>query len=222
MADFRRAGRCFLCVAGDAQVMKPLWGIVAVGVLTPLLSTLLFFFWRPAEQINYGNILPTETVAAESWRYADGQDFSLADWRGQWVLLTAGGGQCDAACRKRLCRVRQLRLLLPGHYLRLERAWLVTDDTPPPNSLMEDIDCGEVQDIVRRKDVRREDVLIGMDILLGSEISLPESTNPTEDLYLIDPAGVWAMRFAPELTPKQIRQDMARLLKLAKGRRVIH
>ena len=203
--------------------MKPLWLILAIGVLTPFLSTALFFFWQPDEQVNNGEILPPTAVAGEDWHIAGGNAFSLDEWRGQWVLLIGGDGVCDAACQKRLCRIRQMRLLLPGHYLRLRRVWLVTDNTPPPDSLPQAGDCGEVSNVAIRERVRQEDVLLGVDKVFGGVDSLPAGGGraATDYIYLIDPAGVWVMRFSPELTPAQIRQDMARLLKLSKGRRLI-
>lgn len=194
----------------------PLLLILFIGVVTPLASTALFFVWRPAEQTNHGEILPPLPPPAA--RRAGGEEFSLSQWRGYWVLLAAGGGDCGEKCRQRLCRMRQLRLMLPGNYLRLRRAWLVTDEQPPPAAMMEKSDCGEVADPALSARAATTDSLDGVEMLFGEAAGLPPAPRPAADyLYLLDPSGVWAMRFSPELTPYQIRQDMARLLKLSKG-----
>lgn len=198
----------------------PLLIILFIALSAPLLSTALFYFWRPPQQVNVGELLPPAALVAD-WHYADGGSWTPAAWRGRWVLLSAGGGACDADCRRRLCRIRQLRLTLPGHYYRLERAWLITDDLSPPTSLTVSADCGEAANAELRQRAREVDVLAGVDRLIGTAAALPATAQQEEFLYLLDPAGIWVMRFSPELTLPQIRKDLSRLLKLSKGRKTV-
>ena len=195
--------------------MRPLILILAIGILTPLLSTALFFAWRPETQLNAGELLPASTVP-KHWRNETGQTPATV-WRGQWVLLFAGGGACDENCRKRLCQMRQLRLMLPGHYYRLRRVWLITDDRPPPSSLMQESHCGEA--VAEQHDARTVETLDDVEQWFGSVADLPAKDGG--DLYLIDPAGIWVMRFPAEVGLYRIRRDLSRLFRLSKGRKTI-
>ena len=199
----------------------PLYLIVFIGVITPLASTALFFFWQPAQQVNIGDVLPPQPLPETEWRYLSGDDFTSAHWRGDWVLLFAGGGDCDADCRRRLCQLRQLRLMLPGNYLRLRRAWLVTDNQPPPPALEQTTDCGELAAQASVPAASRVDTLADVEILTAAPATLPAAAAmpATRYLYLVDPAGIWAMRFPPDLTTYQIRNDINRLLRISKGRK---
>lgn len=126
----------------------PLFIIIAIAVLTPLASTLMFYLWQPSAATHKGEVITAQTTPAifppPSWQRADngkrkdgkkgeGENNNDIDkWRGKWTLLqTTPSAQCDEECRRRLCRMRQLRLMLPGHYLRINRAWLI--NTPPAN-----------------------------------------------------------------------------------------
>ncbi|MCH9705072.1 MAG: hypothetical protein K0U15_02955 [Proteobacteria bacterium] len=200
----------------------PLIAILLIGILTPVFSTALFFFWRPSEQVNIGELLlPPQALAATHWQNSDGSGFSPQQWNGYWVLLSAGGGACDEQCRLRLCKMRQLRLMLPGNYLRLRRAWLVTDDTSPPLELLQKTGCGEVENTALQ--LRDKDTLDGVEIIYTQADlpSFPAGESEQPYLYLLDPAGVWVMRFSPELGTYQIQKDLKRLLKISKGRRII-
>ena len=200
----------------------PLLLIILIGVLTPLLSTTLFFAWRPAKQTNVGDILSPTAVQAD-WRDANNKAWAPAEWRGEWVLLMASAGVCDDACQRRLCRMYQLRLMLPGHYLRLRRVWVVTDEVVPVVSPQK-AGCGEVADPILRERARLVDTLKGVELLFGETNALPAAASSyaaPDYLYLLDPAGVWTMRFSPDLNLYQIRKDIARLLKLSKGRKTV-
>ena len=196
----------------------PLVIIVLIAVLTPVLSTLLFFFWQPPQQVNHGELLPPHAVAAD-WR--DGSGKAFAPPLGKWTLLAAADGDCDAACRRRLCRMRQLRLMLPGSYQRLHRAWLVTDDATPPTTLPQATDCGEVADEAVREQAQTADSLADVQLLYGADSGLPQAATAKHYLYLLNADGVWVMRFSDELSLYEIRDDLKRLLRLSKGRRFI-
>ena len=55
--------------------------------------------------------------------------------KGQWLLVSVGGGACDKACEDHLYQQRQLREILGKDKDRLDRVWLVTDEAPVRESL---------------------------------------------------------------------------------------
>lgn len=195
----------------------PLVAILLIGVLTPVASTALFFLWRPAAQVNIGDIMPQQPLQAAGWRYADGRPFAVEQWRGDWVLLAAAAADCGEQCRRRLCQMRQLRLMLPGNYLKLRRAWAITDQRQPPAALPQKTDCNELDNPAI--EAAEADMLAGVETLYVPPATLPPQAQSY--LYLIDPAGIWAMRFPPDLTTYQIRKDLKRLLRISKGRKHI-
>ena len=87
----------------------PLVLIMLIGILTPVAATLLFYLSPPSNNTARGEILLPQPLPA--------------DWNlntGKWTLLYASIGKCLPPCQKRLCQMRQLRLMLPGSYLRLQ------------------------------------------------------------------------------------------------------
>ena len=164
----------------------PLWGILAVAVGAPVLSTLLFLFWTPAAHTNNGEVLPPARAPAALPAANGGAPFVFANAGGQWTLLAAAPAACDAACRRRLCRMRQLRLLLPGHYLRLRRVWLLTDGGAPPARLPQPADCGEAKNPALQSRAGVADVLDGVFVVRGGAELLPPARagNAAAAVYL--------------------------------------
>ena len=190
----------------------PLILIVLIGVMTPLGATLLYYFAPPQTNVAQGEVLPPQTVP-EQWGLN----------AGKWTLLYASGEEaCPPACQKRLCQMRQLRLMLPGHYFRLQRAWLRPDGADKTPLIETSIDCGEARAAEYAADAPAANVSEGVLSVRGDMTDLPSPTPPhrrADYLYLIDPDGVIAMRFSPALDAYAIRKDLAKLLKIAKGRR---
>lgn len=247
----------------------PLVIIIAIAVLTPLASTIMFYLWQPAAATHKGEVIAATTPPAifppPSWQNTKakngereksgsnakgkkGGDDWRGEWRGKWVLLqTTPTAQCNEQCRRRLCQMRQLRLMLPGHYLRINRAWLInktgggnatTDDDDNTKTIggdnakgggddigespvMSTNDCGEIKSqSAAAKRAQEVDITNGIFILQGDNKTLPPPTGNwqrNDYIYLIDPAGRMAMRFSPTLTIYDIRKDLSRLLKLSRG-----
>ena len=117
---------------------------------------LLWFFWKPAQYSNYGELvdavvlpavaleplvpLPSATPAAGPAAVAGGgaplsgtvpvpQDAPTL--RGKWFLLIADGAECDARCERKIWQLRQLRTMQGKEMERVERVWLVDDRREP-------------------------------------------------------------------------------------------
>lgn len=200
----------------------PLILILLIGIMTPVGATLLYYFAPPESRVSVGEILPPQQTPAK-WQLANGK----------WTLLLASEGECGEQCIKRLCQMRQLRLMLPGHYLRVQRAWLRPQSHTPANGnnhkeelpeLYASTDCGEERAAEYAPSAEEANITAEVLSLTGDLNTLPAPAPgkvQSDYLYLSDPAGVLAMRFPPELTAYQIRKDLAKLLKISKGRRQI-
>lgn len=198
----------------------PLYIILSIGLLTPLLSTLLFFFWSPDKYNNIGTILEPIPLQA-NWHLPDGKPFDISALEGQWIILFAGDGSCDDNCQQYLCKTRQLRRMMHGHYLRVQRIWLITDNTPPPATLLQTTDCGQINPDKLQGHIQTVDTLKEVNIVYGETTALPADTAATNYLYILDPKGIWAMRFSADNDLYEIRKDFSRLLYLSKGHKKI-
>src|SRR5690349_7242161 len=120
----------------NARVVLLLVG--AVAALPLVAAYLLYFFWRPTSFTNYGELLAPVSIADASVAQADGTRFDFAGLRGKWVFLMVDSGACDSFCQGKLYRMRQVRLTQGQNMERIERAWLIDDDTVPSKRLTAD------------------------------------------------------------------------------------
>ena len=188
----------------------PLVFILLIGIITPLASTMLYYFSPPTKHTATGDILQPLPLP-ETWNV-----------RGKWTLLYASDDACGESCRRRLCQTRQLRLMLPGHYFRLQRVWLRPPGKTPPQTVQVSADCGEKRAKDLASNARQVNAVAEVRIIYGALNMLPpaaDGLHKTDYLYLADPDGNLAMRFPPALDAYQIRKDLSRLLKLSKGRK---
>lgn len=187
----------------------PLFLILAAGILTPAAATLLFYLAPPKNITARGEILPP-TRAPEQWNL---------EKDGKWTLLFASE-TCGALCQKRLCLMRQLRLSLPGAYPRIRRVWL---RPPSATNITEDIsasaDCGEPRAAAFAAEAKTVNITEGVLQIRGEFSNLPAAKQipPEKYLYVIDPSGFYALRFAPDLDGYAVGKDVKKLLKISKN-----
>ena len=196
---------------------RPLILILLIGTGAPLLSTAMFFLWRPDSFTHYGELMSPPVAVPSEWRSleADG------DWgEEKWFLIRAGGSECGRECVRELCRMRQLRLMMHGDYHRVGRAWLLTDGGIPSGSLTTTTDCGEARAAELRGRAEAVDVLAGVELLRGSGGELGGVKMESGWLHVSDPNGLLVIRYPPGSDLYRIRRDFRRLLKLSQRREV--
>jgi hypothetical protein len=167
--------------------------MVALVAIAPIVASYLAYYaWPRDTKVNYGSLLATPAPVLTG-RTLDGQAFRLADLRGRWVLLTASGGTCDAACEASLYAGRQARTIQNAERERVVRVWLITDRTAPAKALLE-----EHPDLVAAH-------------ASASEVgALPGAGHA---LYLIDPLGNLVLSWPPDPDIKRMARDITRLLR---------
>ncbi len=73
-------------------------------------SYFTYYVIRPEGRRNYGELInPQRTVPEVQALDVAGQSVSLTSLKGQWLLLSVGGGACDEACQQLLDFQRQFR-----------------------------------------------------------------------------------------------------------------
>lgn len=170
--------------------------------LAPIVgSLLLFYFWKPQNFTNYGELVSAVPLEGTTIAERDGRAFRFDDMRGKWIFLTVDEGACDDYCQSKLYVMRQVRLTQGIDQDRIKRVWLVADGVPPQPAI--------------------EAEYVGTRIVLaaGKEFvaRLPATDVPRDHIYLIDPFGNLMMRFPREVDPQLMKKDVTKLMKLSGG-----
>lgn len=195
---------------GRRRSLWPLWALIAVFA-APILATWFYFFfpeYLPQTRSNRGEILKPAVALPEGLDLStlDGDRFDPASLGGAWTLVYLAGGSCDPVCIDHLMQIRQIRLGLGEGRKLVERLLLIGDPSAPlDQALMDDAFSG--------MGVAQIDAG-GLASLLGALGSGPEGLGR---VYLLDPQGRIAMRYAADAPPKDILKDLERLLKGSKN-----
>ena len=193
------------------QRNKARWKMLLVLLVcaAPLIAALLaYYVWPPqGAATNYGALIqpqrPLPTTPPLTLSHLDGKPFDLRALHGRWIMLYANAGDCDQSCNEILFATRQIRLMTGKNMDRLERVWLITDQTPLSTTLMREHD--------------------GMWMLransteLKNYLPLDAGTGLQDHIWLIDPLGNLMMRFPKNADPTLIYKDVSKLLYATKG-----
>lgn len=170
--------------------------LITVCVLPVVASYLLYFLWRPADTVNYGELLPPRALPDAVLADPAGSgtlDRSVLD--GHWTLVYVGPADCDEACRQALYTMRQSRLAQGKEMGRIERLWLVSGEGAPAAEVV------SAQDTLKVARVAPD------------WLSYFPAAERGVHLYLVDPLGNVMMRFPSEPDIKRVIKDLQRLLK---------
>ncbi|MFY3386682.1 SCO family protein [Paracidovorax sp. MALMAid1276] len=177
--------------------------VLAVCAAPVVASYFTYYVVRPEGRRNYGELIdPQRTLPERTAMTLDGAAVPLSTLKGQWLLVSVGGGDCDAACQKHLYLQRQLRESLGREKDRLDWVWLVNDTATPPAAL----DTALQKATVLRVDPA--DLAAWLAPAAGQ--ALPDH------LYVVDPMGNWMMRFPAAMDASgaaKAKRDLERLLR---------
>lgn len=118
-----------------------------------------------------------------------------------WLLLYANDGTCSEDCRTALYTQRQSRLMLGKEMDRVERVFLHGDEAPDTLLITD-----EHKGLITLQDAVLATVL---DNKKPGELA-------TGGFYLIDPHGNLVLYFSPDVDPRDMVDDIKRLLKLSR------
>jgi hypothetical protein len=180
------------------------WKLLAVLFVcaSPLIfSYLTYYVIKPTGRTNYGDLIDPRQhpIPALGTVGLDGKPLALDAYKGKWVMLQVSPGDCQQACKDQLVAMRQLRLMTGKEMERVERVWLITDDTPLDTMLMRVIDG------TRFLRVKPEAVKAWLPVAPGGDVN--------KHMYLIDPLGNLMMRFPANADPQKVKKDLGKLLK---------
>jgi hypothetical protein len=173
--------------------------LIAAMFFGPLLFAAWMYYGsdalQPESRANHGTLLEPIVSLVDA---VPGS--ALHDSR-SWRLLYANDGECGESCRSALYTLRQSRLMLGKEMDRVERVFLHGEQAPDTLLVAEDH-----QGLVTLQDTALRAVL---------DDKRP-GTLPAGGFYLIDPHGNLVLYFSPDIEPRDMVDDIKRLLKLSR------
>jgi hypothetical protein len=178
--------------------------ILLVCAAPVIASYWAFYVGRPGGSgLAYGNLIQP-TVAMPDVGAIDllGAPIPLRSLKGQWLLVAVGPAACNAACEQRLFQQRQFREMLGRDRDRVDKVWLITDESELRPELRQALLTAPPVTALR---VARSAVQAWLK---------PAPAQALEDhLYLVDPMGEWMMRMPVATDPIKVKRDLERLLR---------
>lgn len=188
------------------QKSKGRWWLLVVLTIcaAPLIASYIIYYGGFAESFgrtNYGTILDPRQHETPDLKATtlDGQPSGIDAYKGKWLMVRTGPGECDAACKKQMFAMRQLRVMQGKEMNRVERVWLVTDAAPLDTMVLREYDGVRVL----RVDPQA----------LEKWLPVEQGAQMRDHLYMIDPLGNLMMRFPKDPEPAKVKKDMGKLLK---------
>lgn len=178
--------------------------LLALVCAAPVIASYLaYYVIRPEGRRNFGELIdPQRAIPAAAATDLSGRPFDLPSLKGQWLLLSVAGGDCDAGCQNNLYLQRQLRESLGRDKDRMDWVWLVSDDARVPEAL--------------RPALGQATVVRVPAAALAQWLQPAPGAQLQDHLYVVDPMGHWMMRFPAHLTkataPKA-KSDLIRLMR---------
>lgn len=177
--------------------------LVLISAMPVIASYFTYYVVRPEGRRNFGELIEPQRPMPEMLvQGLDGSISSLSALKGQWLLLSVGGGNCQEPCVQRLYLQRQMRESLGKNKDRLDAVWLVSDVEP----ITKELQAGLHEATILRAPRNELEHWLA-----------PEAGHALDEhLYVIDPNGNWMMRFPAQLdlaAAGKAKRDIERLLR---------
>ncbi|MFV0680770.1 SCO family protein [Ottowia sp.] len=179
--------------------------LLALVCAAPVIASYFsYYVVRPDGRRNFGTLIDPQQAIPVGAAATDlnGQPFDLMGLKGQWLLVTVGGGACDARCESNLYLQRQLREALGKDKDRIDRVWLVPDQARVPDVL---------------EPALHQATVVRVPSEVVARWMAPEAGHAlNEHLYVVDPMGHWMMRFPASLDragAARAKRDLVRLMR---------
>lgn len=187
--------------------------LLAAIFFAPIIFAYVFYFllpgFQPDGRTNKGHlIVPAKPLEMAELRGINGDALSETAFKEKWTLLQIGPSDCTEVCQRMLWNTRQVRESLGRRMERVQRVFVATDRVTKT----------DLNDWLARE---HPDLKLGFtEHASGKEFveffNTSEQPADAQDyVYLLDPLGNWLMYYTPEEEPKDMFQDLKKLLKLS-------
>ena len=168
-------------------------------------SYFTYYVVRPEGRRNFGDLIePVRALPDVQVHALNGDALPLPSLKGQWLLISVAGGDCQADCQQQLYLQRQILAGLGKDRARTDWVWLVSDNADIPSSILPGL--------------KEATVLRMKPEVLAQWLQPAQGQELQDHLYLVDPHGQWMMRFPAKLSTEgalKTKRDIERLLRAA-------
>ena len=194
----------------DNRRQRRLLLLVAALFFVPLGFAVYLFYGhpalRPGGMVNHGTLIqpprPLPELALPIFGAGStGPSFLL----GKWTLVYVGPGVCGERCRAALYNTRQVRTALNRDMHRVQRVFVATGECCDAEFLKQ-----QHPDLVTVRATHAATPLLARLPRAGGVDPLDAGR-----VYLVDPNGNLMMYYAPGAKPKDMLEDLQRLLQLS-------
>ncbi len=177
--------------------------IMALFIVPLTLAWVLVDKWRPAGTVHHGELLsPAIPVVHLQLHQPDGEDINASYLRGHWTLAYLGP-PCAALCQQTLYKIRQIRLALGKDMQRAQTLFMMTGAAEP-----------DLLPWLKQEHPKLTYGVADPQTLNFFSRAFPGPAQaPGEWIYLIDPLGNLFMRYRCDTNPKDIMNDLQRVLR---------
>jgi cytochrome oxidase Cu insertion factor (SCO1/SenC/PrrC family) len=179
--------------------------VLAMCAAPVIASYFTYYVIRPTNTKSFGELIqPAKPMPSSAALRLDGSQTSVQSLRGQWLLISIAGAQCNSQCERHLYLQRQLRETLGREKRRLDWILLVSNEAPLAPELLKRLTAPDLEGFAALR-MKQSDI----SAWLGDD---------TSRLYLVDPQGDYMMRFSQNMTTEQAakaKADLNRLLRAA-------
>jgi len=179
--------------------------VLLVCAAPVIASYFTYYVVRPEGRRNFGELIePMRALPDVKVKGLTGEDLTLPALKGQWLLISVSGGDCQAECQQQLYLQRQILTGLGKDRARADWVWLVNDLAEVPSSLLPGL--------------KEATVLRIPSDALAQWLQPAPGQQLQDHLYLVDPHGQWMMRFPAHLSSEgasKTTRDLERLLRAA-------
>lgn len=177
--------------------------VLLVCAAPVIASYFTYYVVRPEGRRNFGELIqPMRALPDVVVNRLNGDALRLPDLKGQWLLISVAGGDCQEDCQSQLYLQRQILTGLGKDRPRTEWVWLIPDQEQVPSALLPGL---------------KEATVLRMEsAALTQWLQAAPNERLQDHLYLVDPHGQWMMRFPPKLSTEgaiKTKRDMERLLR---------
>ena len=186
-----------------------LWLVVSM-FFVPLGIAFLMYYgnagWRPVGSTNKGELIDPARPLPEVALLTPGSPTAADFLRGKWSIVFVGSGACDAACRKALTDIRQVRLALNQNSTRVQRVFLYSGPC-----------CDEAYFSTEQAGLITASIddAAGRSVLEVFPAADGTATLTAGRLYLVDPLGNLMMSYGRDAPVKGLLDDLKKLLNLS-------
>jgi cytochrome oxidase Cu insertion factor (SCO1/SenC/PrrC family) len=198
--------------AGSEQQRAGRWKMFLLLALcaAPVVASYFTFYVVKPRGSAYGELITPVVPMPDDLPLTDlqGRPVAAASLHGQWLLVVVQPAACGAACERQLYVQRQLREMLGKERGRVDKLWLIPDDTSAPRA--------ELVAAVNQKGVEVQLLRVPKDRLAAWLQPAPGKAL-ADHFYVVDPMGRWMLRAPGDPDPRKLKGDLDKLLKASAG-----